>query len=116
MKTMYTTSIPVSASEKQKALVAILEEIEKLTPCIAEDHIPVRLQALIWAACETIKRCILPPDQSLIHLVHKRILTSLESAHAVMDDYHSCQERSVEDLTRISADVYLSIDMYRRTM
>ncbi|MDJ1480947.1 hypothetical protein QNI16_10680 [Cytophagaceae bacterium YF14B1] len=113
---MHTAPTPVSASENQKALVAILEEIEKLTPCIAEDHIPIRLRSLIWAACETIKGCVVAPDQSLTQLVRKRLLTSLESAHAVMEAYHSCEQRQIEDLIRISSDVYLSIDMYRRTM
>ncbi|MDJ1505871.1 hypothetical protein [Xanthocytophaga agilis] len=113
---MNTSHTPLSTTDSQKALVAILEEIEKLTPCLADAHAPIALRSLIWVACETISGFALAPDQSLTCLVRKRLCTALENAQALMGEHDVCQERSVDDLSRISAEVYLSIDMYRRTI
>ncbi|MDJ1482624.1 hypothetical protein QNI16_19145 [Cytophagaceae bacterium YF14B1] len=113
---MNTPHTPLSTLDSQKALIAILEEIEKLTPSIEDAHAPIILRSLIWVACETINSFALAPDQSLTCLVRKRLLTALEDAQTLIGEHTHCQEKSVDDLKRISAQVYLSIDMYRRTI
>ncbi|MDJ1472350.1 hypothetical protein QNI19_08895 [Cytophagaceae bacterium DM2B3-1] len=113
---MNTPHTPLSTLDSQKALIAILEEIEKLTPSLADAHAPITLRSLIWVACETISGFALAPDQSLTCLVRKRLLTVLENAQILMGEHTVSQEKSVDNLIRISAAVYLWIDMYRRTI
>ncbi|MDJ1499408.1 hypothetical protein [Xanthocytophaga agilis] len=111
---MHTRHTPTFRTDNEKTLIVILEEIEKLAPYMSEAHTPVALQSLIGSACDTINGFALEPEESLTCLARKRLLTALEGAQALMVD--ACQQRQVDDMTRISSEAYLSIDMYRRTM